>query len=73
MKFSSKNIKCDFCENGVTESRLISKTFRRFGNEFLLENIKAEVCTNCGEAYLDSKTIKEIDSKIEQDLLLIAA
>jgi YgiT-type zinc finger domain-containing protein len=73
MKFSTKQINCDFCEGGVTESKVISKTFNRFGQLFKIENIKAEVCNNCGEVYLESQSVKEIDKKIEQKLLLIAA
>ncbi len=72
MKFSTKQIHCDFCEIGVTETKFISKTFKRFGQSFKIENIEAEVCNNCGEAYLSSKTIKEIDNKIEKELLVAA-
>jgi YgiT-type zinc finger domain-containing protein len=72
MKFSAKQINCDFCETGVTETKTVTKTFKRFGQSFTIENIKAEVCNNCGEAYLSSKIIKEIDSKIEKQLLVAA-
>jgi YgiT-type zinc finger domain-containing protein len=72
MKFSAKQINCDFCEIGITETKLITKTFKRFGQSFTIENIEAEVCNNCGEAYLSSDTIKAIDNKIEKQLLVAA-
>jgi YgiT-type zinc finger domain-containing protein len=72
MKFSTKQIHCDFCEIGITETKFVSKKFKRFGQEFTFDQIEAEVCNNCGEVYLDGKTVKKIEQQIK-DKMLIAA
>ncbi len=72
MKFLNKHLECEFCD-GITETKSVSRTFKRFGREFQFENIEAEVCPNCGEIYFDGKTLKEIEEKIRRQVLPLVA
>jgi YgiT-type zinc finger domain-containing protein len=55
---------CPICE-GELVNKLISYTFKRFGQEFNYHNIKAEVCVKCGERFLDGETVIKIEQEIE--------
>lgn len=63
---------CEFCD-GITETKYVSYTFKRYGQAFTYENIKAEICPKCGERYLDGKSVLEIEADIERKALLKAA
>jgi YgiT-type zinc finger domain-containing protein len=72
MKFLNKHLECEFCD-GTTETKTVSRTFKRFGQEFRFENIEAEVCPKCGEIYFDGKILKEIEEKIRRESLPLVA
>ena len=68
MSQTTKHFLCEFCD-GVTETKYITKTFDYLGQSFTFDNIKAEVCKNCGERYLDGREMIEIESEMEKKLL----
>lgn len=72
MKPLNKHLECEFCD-GVTETKSVNRTFKRFGREFDFENIEAEVCPKCGEIYFDGKMLKEIEEKIRRQALPLVA
>ncbi|CAN5498009.1 hypothetical protein BH10ACI1_BH10ACI1_13130 [soil metagenome] len=57
--------KCAICD-GETENKFVSVTFKRFGQEFTYNKIKARVCKNCGEEFLDGPTITKIEQEIRE-------
>ncbi|MEO8073674.1 MAG: YgiT-type zinc finger protein [Acidobacteriota bacterium] len=59
--------KCKIC-NGETENKMVSVTFERFGKRFVYKDIKARVCKNCAEEFLDGPTITKIEREI-RDLI----
>ena len=61
----TNNIECVICD-GITKPELVSHTFNRFGQKFTYHNIKANVCQNCGEAFLDGITITNIEKDIRE-------
>ncbi|MGI9054732.1 MAG: YgiT-type zinc finger protein [Pyrinomonadaceae bacterium] len=69
---TKKHFHCDFCE-GITQTKIIDYTLKRFGREFLLKDIKAEVCPNCDKAYLPGPTLKEAEEKIKKEMALETA
>lgn len=69
---TKKHFHCDFCE-GVTQTKFIDYTLKRFGREYLLKNIEAEVCPNCDNAYLQGPILKEAEAKIIKEIALEAA
>ena len=68
-KYSKKHFHCDFCD-GITQTKVIDYTLKRFGREFLLKDIEAEVCPNCDNAYLPGQTLKEAEAKIKEEMAL---
>ena len=49
--YTKKHFHCDFCDE-ITQTKIVDYTLKRFGKEFLLKDIEAEVCPNCDNAYL---------------------
>jgi len=64
--------KCVICE-GETENKLVSVTFKRYGQEFVYHDIKARVCKSCGEEFLDGPTITSIEREIRESVFEKAA
>ena len=48
---------CVICKNGETEPGVTTSTLERDSTVILVRNIPANVCNNCGEAYMDSQTM----------------
>lgn len=56
---------CYFCR-GKIESKKIDHVFQSHGKYYLFKNIKADTCTQCGEAYFLPKTLKYMDRALKQ-------
>ena len=54
-------MKCEFC-SGETRSKLVKRQHWLNGKLYIVENVKAEVCTECGEKYFHAKTLDAVDS-----------
>ena len=48
-------MKCVICKDGSTHKGLTSATFEREGMLLVIKQVPAEICSNCGEAYLSSE------------------
>ena len=57
-------MKCEFC-NGETTSRKVKKQHWFKGRLYIVENVDAEVCRECGERYYHALTLDRLDSMIE--------
>ena len=51
---------CDFCD-GLTEHRRVRKQHWFQGHLYLVENVQAEVCRECGQRYYHATTLDAID------------
>ncbi len=51
---------CEFC-GGQTVSRKVKKQHWLGGNLYLVENVEAEVCSECGERYFHATVLDRID------------
>ncbi len=49
-------MKCVICKYGETQSGTTTMTLERNTTTVVFKNVPAEVCDNCGEAYLDAET-----------------
>lgn len=67
--YTKKHFHCDFCD-GITQTKIIDYPIKRFGSEFLLKDIKAEVCPNCNNIYLSGFTLKEAEARIKEEMAL---
>jgi len=57
---------CEFC-GGTTETRRVKKHHWLHGKLYLIENVKAEVCRECGERYFHASTLDAIDHLLEAE------
>ncbi len=51
---------CEFC-GGETTKKKVSKHHWLRGRLYVVENVEAEVCMECGERYFHAKTLDAID------------
>ena len=59
-------MKCEFCD-GETVSKNVRKQHWHQGKLYIVENVKAEVCRDCGERYYHAGTLEELDRMIESE------
>jgi len=60
-------MKCEFC-TGETVNRKVRKQHRHKGRLYLGEDVKAEVCRECGERYFHARTLDASDHEVKQVL-----
>jgi YgiT-type zinc finger domain-containing protein len=51
---------CIICHQGQTRPGTTTVTFSRDGFTLVVQNVPADVCENCGEAYLDAAATEEL-------------
>ena len=51
---------CIICHQGETRPGTTTVTFSRDGFTLVVRDVPAEVCENCGEAYVDESTTEEL-------------
>ncbi|MBL7161774.1 MAG: type II toxin-antitoxin system MqsA family antitoxin [Anaerolineales bacterium] len=52
---------CDICGKSGTRIRKITRSYGKGENLLVIENIPVVSCPNCGESYLTSDTLHEIE------------
>lgn len=57
---------CEYC-GGKTEKRKIKKQHWLKGKLYLLENVEAEICIDCGERYFHAKVLDTIDNMLQKE------
>ena len=57
---------CEFC-GGETAKKTVKKQHWLQGKLYIIENVEAEVCTQCGERYFHATTLDAIDKLLESD------
>lgn len=53
-------MKCLICKNGNTDHGFTNITFEKEGMILIIKYVPAEICTNCGEVYLDEEANQNI-------------
>ena len=59
-------MKCEFC-NSETTRKNVRKQHWLQGKLYIVENVEAEVCPECGERYYHATTLDKIDQLINSD------
>jgi YgiT-type zinc finger domain-containing protein len=59
-------MKCEFCK-GETVQRKVRKQHWFIGRLYVIENVTAEVCCECGERYFHATTLDKLDAMISGD------
>jgi YgiT-type zinc finger domain-containing protein len=60
-----EDMKCVFCRHGETRPGEITTTLQRGETTVILKRAPADVCDNCGEAYLSAEVTGEVLAKAE--------
>ncbi len=58
-------MKCDFC-GGKTKLKSVKRQHWLDGKLYIVENVNAEVCTECGERYFHARTLDAIDKYLSK-------
>jgi YgiT-type zinc finger domain-containing protein len=53
-------MKCVICKDGKTRNGVTSVTLERDDMLFVIKQVPAQICSNCGEAYVDEKVTESI-------------
>lgn len=59
-------MRCEFC-NSRTISKKVRKQHWFDGRLYIVENVDAEICRECGERYFHATTLDKIDALISSD------
>ncbi len=59
-------MKCEFC-GGKTRKKQVKRQHWLRGKLYIIENVEAEVCANCGERYFHATILDEIDQYLLTD------
>ncbi|MBE2196393.1 MAG: type II toxin-antitoxin system MqsA family antitoxin [Anaerolinea sp.] len=53
-------MKCVICRHGETQPGRVTVTLERGGATLVFKEVPAQVCENCGEAYIDEAVTKQL-------------
>ncbi len=53
-------MKCVICKSDETRPGITTVTLEQEGFTFVMKEVPAEICINCGEDYMDDKVAHEI-------------
>ena len=53
-------MKCVICKHGETQPGRTTVTFERGGATLVIKGVPAQICDNCGEAYVDEGTTSQL-------------
>jgi YgiT-type zinc finger domain-containing protein len=56
----NKTMQCVFCKTGQTVEDKTLITLQRGAAIIIIKEVPAEVCSNCGEAYLSARTNQKV-------------
>lgn len=62
---ASKRRLCPLC-GGILVEKTITHEERHNSQLYIFENVKALVCSQCGEEYLSAETLKEMDRIVRE-------
>jgi YgiT-type zinc finger domain-containing protein len=60
------NVNCEFCKGSAVGKKVKRQHWLR-GVLYIVENVEAEVCTECGQRYFHASTLDDIDRFLESD------
>ena len=59
-------MKCVICKHGSTQTGTVTVTLERGETTLVFKHVPAQVCENCGEAYVDDSTTEQLLTLAEQ-------
>lgn len=61
-------MKCVICKHGETEQGTTTVTLERGSLTLVVKGVPAQVCDNCGEAYMDEATTRQLLETAETEV-----
>ncbi|MBN1190558.1 MAG: type II toxin-antitoxin system MqsA family antitoxin [Dehalococcoidales bacterium] len=61
-------MKCIICKNAETRPGKATLTLEREGITLVVKGVPAEVCSNCGEEYIDEKVTEALMKTAEESV-----
>lgn len=61
-------MKCVVCKHGETHPGRTTVTLERNGGALVVRNVPAEVCENCGEAYVSAEVTRSLLASASETL-----
>jgi YgiT-type zinc finger domain-containing protein len=58
-------MQCEFC-GGETQSKKVKRSHWFQKKLYIVEDVEAEVCAECGERYFHAKTLDKIDALLKR-------
>ena len=58
-------MKCIACKNGSTKPGTVTVTVDKQTTVVVIRDVPAEVCSTCGEEYIDADTMKELEKLVQ--------
>lgn len=58
-------MECEFC-GGITKAKNVKRQHWLNKKLYIVENVQAEVCTECGERYFHAKTLDALDEYLSK-------
>jgi YgiT-type zinc finger domain-containing protein len=58
-------VECEFC-GGKTRTKNVKRQHWLNKKLYIVENVQAEVCTECGERYFHAKTLDALDKYLSK-------
>ncbi|HZS76816.1 MAG TPA: type II toxin-antitoxin system MqsA family antitoxin [Ktedonobacteraceae bacterium] len=59
-------MKCIICKHGETEPGMVTLTLEQDEMTLVVKGVPAQVCSNCGEEYVDEEVTSQLLSIVEQ-------
>lgn len=69
MPYEVRVMQCEFCD-GQTKPKVVKRQHWLNGKLYIVENVEADVCTECGERYFHAKTLDAIDELLSKQHLV---
>ena len=66
MHYKGDDMTCEFC-GGQTKQKKVRRQHWLEGKLYIVENVDAEVCTECGERYFHARTLDSIDQLLRSE------
>jgi YgiT-type zinc finger domain-containing protein len=61
-------VKCPICKKGETAAGTTTVTLERGGLTLVVKAVPAQVCDNCGEAYVDEKAAAQLLAEADAEV-----
>lgn len=58
-------MKCVICKQGETRPGTVTVTLERSETTLVFKHVPAQVCENCGDAYVDEATTEQLLTAVE--------